>query len=137
MPKKKNRDLQWNVYYENINARKIQIFNVFDHGRFKKETEENLDRSATKEEFSKKMRTTTMYYYWSKAEWEIVLCPWVPHIDKKEFERLSEEYEKESQKRGETPKILYVNPLHGEKIDVFEQLNLNWEIFIDYIWNKK
>ena len=140
MSKKKNRELQWNVYYENINAtkEKIRPFNVFDHWRFKEETEKHLDKCETKERFSEEMKKTAMYYYWCKAEWEIVLCTWVPYIEREELDRLNEQREKFVKNHdGQEPRILDIRPAHGEKIDVYSQLELNWGIFIDYLWNKK
>ena len=50
----------------------------------------------------------TMYYYWSKCEWEIIVGPWCGGRDTKEI-----------------------------KIDVFDQVMYNWEHFLEYVWNER
>lgn len=47
-------------------------------------------------------------YYWSKCEWEIILSHWPPRKNAQEL-----------------------------KIDVYDQVMLNWPIFCDYIWANK
>ena len=49
-----------------------------------------------------------MYYYWSKCEWEIILSAWPSRKD-----------------------------FNEEKIDVFDQINLNWDRFADYVWENR
>ena len=49
-----------------------------------------------------------MYYFWSKCEYEIIITCW-PKWDK----------------------------FKEEKIDVYSQLNLNWDKFVNYIWENK
>ena len=49
-----------------------------------------------------------MYYFWSKCEYEILITTW---FERKDFK--------------------------DEKIDVYDQLQLNWNAFIDYIWKNK
>lgn len=59
-----------------------------------------------KEDFAKELRSEMQYRYWSKAEWEIVLTPLVGSRENAD-----------------------------RKIDVFDQLLLNWDKFVDYCWN--
>lgn len=98
--------MEWNVYYENFNGRRIEKFNVFHHGRFFDDLKKNAKKNKNdKDAFAEQIRKDVAYYYWSKCEWEIVLTSWPPR----------EQFEK--------------------KIDVYEQLKLNWNQFIDYCWN--
>lgn len=46
-----------------------------------------------------------MYYFWSKCEWEIILSDFPP----------SDRFKK-------------------KKVDVYEQVMLNWDKFINYLW---
>lgn len=48
-----------------------------------------------------------MYYFWSKCEWEVLLTSWV-HGG-----------------RDDAPEL---------KIDVYYQLKMNWDHFVDYVW---
>ena len=104
---KNNVDLEWNVFVHDINKRQMKIFNVFNHGRYRQEIIEllNFRYDYTLEEFKEKVKASTMYYYWCKCEWEILIAPWVGDIDKESV-----------------------------KIDVYKQLEMNWNHYIKYLW---
>ena len=109
--------LEWNVYHHDFNKKVIEKFNVFDHAgvcvalaklaRQRKKDPDGKSRYISKEEFVKELRSQLMYYYWSKAEWEIIVGPWI-----------SRDFDKEA-----------------IKIDVFDQINLNFDVFADYVWD--
>lgn len=65
-------------------------------------------KATSKEAFAKELRSEMMYHYWCRAEWEILLSPWCGRKDAKEL-----------------------------KVDVFTQLELNWDRFVDYCWETK
>ena len=109
--------LEWNVYIGNFNSRKIEAWNVFKHvsfvndfGKFAKKLERNkeLTDEQKKKQFSEQLCRELSYYYWSKCEWEIVLDHW-PH-------------------RSDSEHV---------KIDVYDQIRLNWERFVDYTWENR
>lgn len=99
--------MEWNVYYYDINSKQLKTFNVFEHYAFNNEVQQLLKNSYGKDDFSKSLNMTVMYYFWSKAEWEIEIVPWLD------------------------------NTKVGIKIDVYDQITNNWEHFVDYIWNYK
>ena len=129
--------LEYYVYHNDFNKKTIEKFNVFNHGRFLEDVKKDLKKCKTKEEFAEELRRHLMYYYWSKCEWEVVVTSWVPHITVSELDRLNKEREKTIEKYGREPYRLYVNPDVGEKIDVYEQVMLNFEVFADYVWSHK
>ena len=109
--------LEWNVYVHDFNARQIKVWNVFDHwkfvedfGKYAKKLERNkeLTEEQKKEQFEERLRRELMYYYWSKCEWEIILQAWPAREDFRE-----------------------------EKIDVYDQVKLNWDKFLDYTWQNR
>lgn len=101
--------LTWKVYYEDFNGKRISTFNIFDNSRLIEDCIKNFKKNAEdKEAFAKQLRQDLMYYYWSKCEWEILLTSW---LGRKNF--------------------------HDEKIDVFDQIYLNWDRFVDYVWENK
>lgn len=63
-------------------------------------------KNASKEDFSELLRREFMYYFRSKEEWEIVISGW----------------------EGSTGE-------ESVKVDVYDQLRMNWQQFIDYCWN--
>ena len=94
--------MEWNVFWFDSNKGTITTRNVFELSiHFNKELKalkaDNFD------EFSKCRKSAAMYAFWSKAEHEIILSPWVGNGEDK-------------------------------KIDVFEQLRLNWKQFAEYTW---
>lgn len=101
--------LEWNVYVSDWNAKTIKPHNIFNHVRFM----EDLRKAARKHKddrdaFLREVDHLLHYYYWSKCEWEIVLSHWPPRKD-----------------------------FGGEKVDVWDQIALNWDRFIDYIWENR
>ena len=61
-----------------------------------------------KEIFKEELLRDLRYYFWSKSEWEIILKPWC----------------------GGRNDV-------SEKIDVFEQVYNNFDLFAEYIWKNK
>ena len=100
--------LESNVYIGDINKRRITTFNVFEHYSFYKDLKKEIKIYKNIEEFSDRLRRIVMYYFWSKCEYEIILTCW-PSWDK----------------------------FKEEKIDVYSQLDLNWDKFVNYIWDNK
>ena len=129
--------MKWNVYYHDFNRKKIEVYNIFDHYSFRKEVEKHLKEYTDKEEFAERLRRSLSYYFGYKAEWEIVLTSWTPHIKMMELDRLNAERKEYIKKWNREPYSLYINPDVGEKIDVYSQVMNNWEIFVDYVWKEK
>lgn len=99
--------MEWIVYKNNFNTNKIEKFNIFDHYRFSKSIKELLNKYNNKEDFSNQLKKELMYYFWSKFEYEITINSFPP----KENNEI--------------------------KIDIYSQIMNNYNIFVDYIWNKK
>ena len=97
--------MTWYVYYHNINKRCIQPYNVFDHHGFLNDVRKALESCKTKTEFAEQLKRALMYWFWCKAEWEIIVAPWCGGSDREAI-----------------------------KVDVYSQVMLNWELFVDYTW---
>ena len=100
--------LEWNVFYHDVNAQEIRTFNIFDHYNFNKDVQRNLKQLSNKAEFKKTLKSDLMYYFWSKAEYEIVISPWCGG-----------------------------NNTESIKIDVYTQMMNNFDAFVNYVWNNK
>lgn len=100
--------LEWKVYYHDFNKDEVETHNVFDHYRFHKDLCSLVKKHKIKEGFEEELRRTMKYYYWSKAEWEVLVYPWVGRKDSKPI-----------------------------KIDVYDQVANNWNVFVDYIWENR
>lgn len=100
--------MEWNVYVYNINKQKIEQYNIFKHGSFVKYVKEAFEECPDKERFAQRLKLELRYYFWSRGEWEIILSPW-----------------------------LATSNSDRVKIDVFDQVMLNWDVFVDYVWNNR
>lgn len=125
---KNKPNLTWNVFRHNINKDEIYVYNIFDHGGFLKDVQKMLDSHTTYDNFKEELRVTAMYYFWCKAEHEIVITSFPPYISKNEFHRLAY---KDFNIRAN------VNLECATKIDIFHQLSMNWDRFVDYVWKHR
>lgn len=130
--------MTWNVFRENINGKEIVEYNIFNHSGFANEVDGLIKKDVSRDEFDEKLRMILFYYFGSKAEHEVVITSWVPHIDRAELDRLNTEYEEYNNKWGHYPYKINVSPDVGEKVDIYLQItSLNWDIFVNYVWNHK
>ena len=121
-------DLTWNVFRYDINKKEICVFNVFKHSRFFNDVKRMQRTNMRYHEFSEELRVTTMYYFWCKAEHEIVITSFPTYINKDEADRIAnEEFNYKTQ----------VSLDCSLKIDIFHQLSMNWDKFVDYVWTNK
>lgn len=103
--------LSWNVFVSNSNSGKIESFNIFYHNFFVEDCRKNYKKNKNdKNEFEKTLKRDLMYYFWSKCEWEIIVSHW-PQTENPKFK--------------------------NEKIDVYDQVMLNWNQFVNYLWKNK
>ena len=103
--------LNWYVYKENYNTKKIEIFNIFEHTRFRNEVINLINvKNLTKEEFSYGIRSSLFDYYAFKCEYEVVITSFPYHIKDN-------------------------NLTVGRKIDIYQQVMLNFKPFINYLWS--
>lgn len=109
--------LKWNVYIGDFNSGTIESYNVFCHAAFLEECKKIVKKHQKalkgngifdRQTFSNEIRRSMMYYFWGKCEWEIIIDHW-PQSDRRK----------------------------SEKVDVFDQVGLNWDVFIDYIWSNR
>ena len=129
--------MTWNVFRENINRKEIVKYNIFNHSGFADEVDELLKEEVSKDEFDEKLRRILFYYFGSKAEYEVVITSWVPHISKEELDRLNTEYEEYNNKWGHYPYKINVSPDVGEKVSIYDQVMMNWHCFVDMVWKNK
>lgn len=122
------------VYRHDFNAKEIVEYNIFDHERFKQDVYKTLRECKTRREFAEALKRELFYYFGYKAEYEVVITSWVPYVAMRELDRLNEEREKKLKEYGKDPYRLYVCPDVGERVDIYSQVMLNFDVFVDYIW---
>lgn len=102
------RDMHWRVIREDFNGRKIADYDIFEHSGFA----EDVKKAYRKHRddfgtFAEDVRKALMYRFWSKCEWEVIISAWPPS------DRIPE-----------------------RKVDAYEQVMLNWDVFIEYVWTR-
>lgn len=130
-------ELIWNVYISDFNSKEIKVHNVFNHAGFmqdlikiKKECKDNI------EAFEARVERSLTYYYWSKCEWETIVTSWPPYITNKELDDIIKERDEASMKYG--MRFRHCVCLEtAEKIDVYDQVRMNWRHFINYLWDNR
>ena len=100
--------MEWYVFRHNVNSQQIERWNVFDHGRFREDVLRCLKKHGNREEFAEALRKELFYYYGMKSEWEVLIAPWVGG-------KITNE----------------------RKVDVYTQVRLNWDAFVEYVWGEK
>lgn len=126
--------MTWNVYRYNSNSREIEVFNIFNHYSFANDVKKLKKEKLTEIEFAEELRRLVMYYFWCKYEWETVITTWPPYIDFDELNRLNAEKDECWCTHERYPKRFNVRLETGDKIDVYQQVMLNWKAFVDYVW---
>ena len=102
--------LSWVVWREDVNAGVIERFNVFDHSGFLKECHDAaVQYPDNRHAFEEAITRGLRYYYWCKCEWEVIVSGWPPTRDGRE----------------------------AIKVDVFTQISMNYERFMDYLWDHR
>lgn len=139
--------MKWIVYNFNINSQKIEKYNIFDHWSFREYVKKAVKKFKTKEEFTEQLKRELRYYFWSKAEWELVieiiednrifLKPWVgcrnPEEVKIEMTDDMNFYWKGFAEKH-TKQQIYGNKA---KIDVYDQVEYRWDEFVEYVWDNR
>lgn len=100
--------LEWNVYYRTMCSDEIRTMNIFEHSGFMNAVKKSLKENDNKEAFTRDLRGWLGYYYCGKCEWEIYLAA------RYEFD---------------------VDEC--KKIDIYQQVMLNFDKFVDYVWSSK
>jgi hypothetical protein len=101
--------MKWNVYYYDINRKKMHVFNIFEHSSFVRYVKLAIKKHKNKKDFAEQLKSELMYFFWAKSEWEIIISPWVGGDREKD----------------------------AVKIDVYHQVMNNFDAFLDYVWLNK
>jgi len=100
--------LVWNAVYHSMNEKKLKTFNIFQHPGFRNDVYKHFKKCADKDEFARELRRSLFYYFCGKCEWEVIISAWCGGRDTEDI-----------------------------KVDVYWQVMNNWDIFLDYVWNKR
>ena len=97
--------MEWKVILFDFNSKSLKEYNIFKHSGFKKDFIDMCHIDFDDNDFTERLKGILQYYFWAKCEYEVVVSDWPPYKDK------------------EGPSV---------KIDVYYQIMLNWDKFLDY-----
>lgn len=147
-------NLTWNVYFWSINAGDLRELNIFEHGGFVNNLENILNDNKINSIFSfkEKLKQILKYYFGYRCEWEVLIENFPPNRSycctlEKGSCCIEPFYSREkiNYVMEETDSINTVLPKDGEyyllnkfdeksrKIDICQQVMLNFDIFAEYI----
>ena len=124
---------EWNVYIMDFNEG-LKRFNVFNSVNFlwcltnsKKEARKKEFKTEQEkyEWWESQIKSAAMYSFWAKAEYEITITDSHCMITPEEQQRIA--------KLEAVKYCAFVNLKTANKIDVYEQLCLNWDKFVEYV----
>ena len=127
--------LSWNVFY--YNRKDIETFNIFDHSSFcKKVINITKESSQSKAIFRDKIINVLRYYFWCKCEYEIIVTTFPTYVSNEGLKKMEADRDKYIRDYG---RCRFVHPyLDTElKVDIYTQVMMNIDHFIDYLWNHK
>ena len=97
--------LEWKVYYHDFNRKEIVPYNVFEHGSFLEDCKKNARKNSK-----------DFYLFCDRLQRDLMYWFW----SKCEWEIVLKPW---------------VGIAREEKIDVYDQVMLNWDQFCKYTWN--
>lgn len=101
--------MKWTVFYYGYGDKELKTFNVFEHGGFREKFRKAVKKYKKREDFESEIEGWLMYYFWSKCEWEVLICPWPYHPDRDK----------------------------PAKVDIYWQIKNNWDAFAEYAWEHR
>ena len=141
--KQEFKPMSWPVKNFNMNSQTIEDYDILKH---REDCIKQLKKKcAAKEEFAEELKHEMMWQYWSRSEYELIievaednhvlLSPWVGCREPKKV-KIDVTDDDSFDWRGfaeyHVDKQLYKNEA---KIDIYNQLQWQWNNFVDYCWN--
>lgn len=126
--------LTWKIIMEELNSRKIIFYDIFASGHWELVARQLKEETTSREEWENYFRLRLQSQYWSRSEYEVVVTSWPPYIKTEDIQKLSDEVAEREKTWGSKPLKVNIAPTVGRKIDIFEQLDMNWSVFADYVW---
>jgi len=138
--KPETKKLVWNVFHYDFNNKKVTPINLFEFNWVflvdgllyaKKHYANDFIK------FANHIRTELQCEYWSRSEYEVIVSGWIGTGFKEEdINEFKKEIEEQKQEGCPFPRVFAYDDT-SYKLDVYTQVMLNWDRFIDYVWNNK
>ena len=128
--------LEYYVYNEDVNNKEIIKYNIFKNSRFMEgltEAHNQFVEDKDLDKFKENVKNQLLYSYWGRCEYEVVITSWPPHVNVEEIDRVKNEIDEHNSKFNWKQVRAGINLSVGEKISIYDQVMLNFDIFFNYI----
>lgn len=119
--------LKWMVLCEENNEvvwqNLFELSNSFNH-----DLKEIYSMTLTKEKFENMVKIALLNF-WSRIEYEVLVTDFPCYVELKDVVDAYNEITS-----GKSKYRTQIN-IPSKKIDVYEQVAMNWDVFINYLWN--
>ena len=128
--------MEWNVFRIDSRNGSLKKVNILEDEPFKSEIYKLIEKKYGKKQFEKELRDAAKAFINSSAERELSLCEMFPTIITAEIPKIIDEYAEIIKQGGTPPKEVRVHPTIHFVVDIYDQLSINWEHFVKYIWEE-
>ena len=97
--------MEWNILYLDINNNSIGTYNIFNHRKFVDDCEKNFSKHRKDKSSFEIDLDRDLFYYFGSK------AEWEINITNEIFKEVN------------------------KKVDVYHQVRLNWNIFLNYVWS--
>ena len=142
--KEDKSNLVWNVII--INNGDCEVRNIFEYNWPFLENGllvAKKKHSKDYKKFADHIRNWLQYEYWSRVQYEMVISGWPSKaLYKKDMDDLNRALQAEiarCKQNGwdETRAYVHAPMDNAKRIDVYQQIMINWDRFIQYVWDNK
>lgn len=126
--------LSWKVLMEDFNKREIIEYDIFKGGHWEQTARMLKHDIPDRKKWEEAFRIKLMSQFWARSEYEVVITSWPSWIETEDIDKLQKEVEDREKTWGSKPIKVNITPTVARKIDIYEQLRMNWKIFTDYVW---
>ena len=128
--------MEWNVFRIDSRNGSLKKVNILEDEPFKSAIYKLIEKKYGKKQFEKELRDAAKAFINSSAERELSLCEMFPTIITAEIPKIIDEYAEIIKQGGTPPKEVRVHPTIHFVVDIYDQLSINWEHFVKYIWEE-
>lgn len=83
---KKRKHIPFKVIVDNVNTKKFEFYDVMPYFIRCYDDTKKDNRPKTYEEFKEFVKGKSMYMYWSRCQYELILKPWVGHSNERKVD---------------------------------------------------
>lgn len=126
--------MKWNVIFPDLRTGRLECYDIFKNAWFQSSMQRLLEANYEKERFIKELDRAAIFWFWAKSEYEFMLTEWPAILNVDEVKRIINEYGDSLSDDEIFAKTIKAYPVNTYKVDIYDQLRINWDHFAEYVW---